>query len=189
VTQIPTLTAPLWAHFRFSVVGTLLSSPPAQGELKGTIESLAATTWIHPVSEGDPKRGHRYRVPGQVHRPGAGPGLLGRGCAPYGTRASRGHGPTSGSRSGWCRNPRDHGHDSLARLRSARNSWRRSSGFGYAISPKFSKCWRFQVLTVGLITDDSSRSSKMTRAWNLHVIVCIGPVCPPFWRLAVLDKE
>ena len=44
-------TAPLWARFRFSVVGGLLSSPPARGELKAAIESLAAKTWTHPVYE------------------------------------------------------------------------------------------------------------------------------------------
>jgi len=43
-------TAALWARFRFSVVGSLLSSPPAQGELKAAIRSLAAKTWTHPVS-------------------------------------------------------------------------------------------------------------------------------------------
>ncbi len=43
-------TAGLWARFRFSVVGSLLSSPPARGELKATIRSLAAKTWTHPVS-------------------------------------------------------------------------------------------------------------------------------------------
>ena len=43
-------TTALWARFRFSVVGALLSSPPARGELKATIRSLAARTWTHPVS-------------------------------------------------------------------------------------------------------------------------------------------
>ncbi len=43
-------TAPLWARFRFSVVGPLLSSPPARGELKAALQALAAKTWIHPVS-------------------------------------------------------------------------------------------------------------------------------------------
>jgi transposase InsO family protein len=43
-------TAELWARFRFSVVGPLLSSPPARGELKAAIRSLAAKTWTHPVS-------------------------------------------------------------------------------------------------------------------------------------------
>jgi putative transposase len=44
-------TATLWARFRFSVVGSLLSSPPARGELQTAIESLAAKTWTHPVTE------------------------------------------------------------------------------------------------------------------------------------------
>lgn len=43
-------TAILWARFRFSVVGSLLSSPPPRGELKAAIKSLAAKTWTHPVS-------------------------------------------------------------------------------------------------------------------------------------------
>ena len=43
----------LWARFRFSVVGSLLSSPPARGELKAAIESLAAKTWTHPVTGRD----------------------------------------------------------------------------------------------------------------------------------------
>jgi len=46
-------TAALWARFRFSVVGSLLSSPPARGALKPALESLAAKTWTHPVSGGD----------------------------------------------------------------------------------------------------------------------------------------
>jgi transposase InsO family protein len=46
-------TAALWARFRFSVVGSLLSSPPARGELKVAIRSLAAKTWTHPVSGRD----------------------------------------------------------------------------------------------------------------------------------------
>lgn len=46
-------TASLWARFRFSVVGGLLSSPPAHGSLKGAIRSLAAKTWTHPVSQRD----------------------------------------------------------------------------------------------------------------------------------------
>ncbi len=43
-------TSTLWAHFRFSVVGSLLSSPPARGELKAAIRWLAAKTWTHPVT-------------------------------------------------------------------------------------------------------------------------------------------
>ncbi len=46
-------TVALWARFRFSVVGSLLSAPPAHGELKTSIESLAAKTWTHPVSGRD----------------------------------------------------------------------------------------------------------------------------------------
>lgn len=40
----------LWAHFRFSVVGHLLASPPRRGELQRAIEQLAARTWAHPVT-------------------------------------------------------------------------------------------------------------------------------------------
>jgi putative transposase len=40
-----------WACFRFSVVGQLLSDPPARGELKTAIRALAERTWRHPVSE------------------------------------------------------------------------------------------------------------------------------------------
>jgi transposase InsO family protein len=43
-------TAALWARFRFSVVGSLLSSPPVRGELKVALRALAAKTWTHPVS-------------------------------------------------------------------------------------------------------------------------------------------
>ncbi|MGH9807116.1 MAG: DDE-type integrase/transposase/recombinase, partial [Terriglobia bacterium] len=43
-------TAVLWARFRFSVVGSLLSAPPARGELTASIRSLAEKTWTHPVS-------------------------------------------------------------------------------------------------------------------------------------------
>ncbi len=43
-------TAALWARFRFSVVGSLLSAPPGQGELKAALQSLAAKTWTHPVN-------------------------------------------------------------------------------------------------------------------------------------------
>lgn len=46
-------TASLWARFRFSVVGSLLSSPPAPGSLKPAIRSLAAKTWTHPVTGRD----------------------------------------------------------------------------------------------------------------------------------------
>ncbi len=46
-------TAALWARFRFSVVGPLLSSPPASGELKAALGLLAEKTWTHPVSGGE----------------------------------------------------------------------------------------------------------------------------------------
>ena len=45
--------AHLWARFRFSVVGVLLSSPPPRGELKAAIRSLAARTWTHPTTGRD----------------------------------------------------------------------------------------------------------------------------------------
>jgi putative transposase len=46
----PSSTGALWARFRFSVVGSLLSSPPARGALQTAIRSLAAKTWSHPVT-------------------------------------------------------------------------------------------------------------------------------------------
>lgn len=42
-------TAVLWARFRFSVVGSLLSAPPGRGQIKVAIRLLAAKTWTHPV--------------------------------------------------------------------------------------------------------------------------------------------
>ena len=38
------------AELRFSVVGPLLASPPAQGELQAAIEALARRQWLHPGS-------------------------------------------------------------------------------------------------------------------------------------------
>ena len=49
----PNSTGARWARFRFSVVGSLLSSPPARGALKSAIRSLAAKTWSHPTSGRD----------------------------------------------------------------------------------------------------------------------------------------
>ena len=49
----PSSTGALWARFRFSVVGSLLSSPPARGALKTAIRDLAAETWSHPVTGRD----------------------------------------------------------------------------------------------------------------------------------------
>ena len=54
MTQQPTpSTAALWARFRFSVIGSLLSAPPARGELKAAIQSLAETIWTHPITDRD----------------------------------------------------------------------------------------------------------------------------------------
>ena len=44
----PNPTGAQWARFRFSVVGSLLSSPLARGSLKTAIRCLAAKTWSHP---------------------------------------------------------------------------------------------------------------------------------------------
>src|SRR5271165_951370 len=49
----PGSTGALWARFRFSVVGSLLSSPPARGALQAAIRSLAEKTWSHPVTGRD----------------------------------------------------------------------------------------------------------------------------------------
>ena len=44
-----------WARLRFSVIGQLLASPPAKGELHAALEELAAREWRHP-STGAPVR-------------------------------------------------------------------------------------------------------------------------------------
>ena len=51
--RFPCSTGALWARFRFSVVGSLLSSPPARGTLQTAIRSLAEKTWSHPVTGRD----------------------------------------------------------------------------------------------------------------------------------------
>ena len=54
MTQIrPCSTGALWARFRFSVVGSLLSSSPPRGMLQTAIRSLAGKTWSHPVTGQD----------------------------------------------------------------------------------------------------------------------------------------
>jgi transposase InsO family protein len=54
MTKKPTQsTALLWARFRFSVIGSLLSAPPPRGELKAAIQSLAEKIWTHPVNGRD----------------------------------------------------------------------------------------------------------------------------------------
>jgi transposase InsO family protein len=42
--------AAAWARFRFSVVGSLLSSPPAHGDLQTALQTLASKTWTHPAT-------------------------------------------------------------------------------------------------------------------------------------------
>lgn len=39
-----------WAHLRFGVVGGLLASPPASGELRAELLRLAEKTWRHPTT-------------------------------------------------------------------------------------------------------------------------------------------
>ncbi len=46
-------SAVLWAHFRFAVIGSLLSAPPPRGELKAAIQSLAEKIWTHPINGQD----------------------------------------------------------------------------------------------------------------------------------------
>jgi putative transposase len=53
MTQNSGSTGALWARFRFSVVGSLLSSPPARGSLQAAIRFLAEKTWSHPVTGRD----------------------------------------------------------------------------------------------------------------------------------------
>ncbi len=43
-------TGALWARFRFSVVGALLSAPHSRGELVTILHELAAKTWTHPIT-------------------------------------------------------------------------------------------------------------------------------------------
>jgi hypothetical protein len=39
-----------WAHLRFGVVGGLLGSPPAPGELRAELARLAEKPWRHPTT-------------------------------------------------------------------------------------------------------------------------------------------
>ncbi len=48
MTETPSTIA--WARFRFSVIGSLLSSPPPRGELKAAIQALAEKDWTHPIT-------------------------------------------------------------------------------------------------------------------------------------------
>jgi len=38
-----------WAHFRFSVIGSLLAAPPARGQLQAQLQALADKRWRHPI--------------------------------------------------------------------------------------------------------------------------------------------
>jgi putative transposase len=40
-----------WAHFRFSVIGTLLARPPCKGDLQKEIEKLAGRVYVHPTKD------------------------------------------------------------------------------------------------------------------------------------------
>ena len=42
--------AAVWARFRFSVIGPLLSAPPPRGGLDDAIQALADKVWAHPVT-------------------------------------------------------------------------------------------------------------------------------------------
>jgi transposase InsO family protein len=38
-----------WARLRFAIIGPLLAAPPSPGELRQSLETLAAQTWKHPI--------------------------------------------------------------------------------------------------------------------------------------------
>jgi transposase InsO family protein len=38
-----------WARLRFSIIGSLLASPPDEGELRARLDELAARSWDHPT--------------------------------------------------------------------------------------------------------------------------------------------
>lgn len=50
-----------WAHFRFSVIGPLLASPPRNGELRAALDALAEATYQHPIT-GAPARFGRSTI-------------------------------------------------------------------------------------------------------------------------------
>ena len=39
-----------WARLRFSIIGTLLASPPDPGQLQRRISELASKSWKHPTT-------------------------------------------------------------------------------------------------------------------------------------------
>ncbi|MDM8536367.1 DDE-type integrase/transposase/recombinase, partial [Desulfobacterales bacterium HSG17] len=51
MTKESTSSSVAWAQFRFSIIGSLLSRPPATGELRKHLEALAAQSWRHPLKD------------------------------------------------------------------------------------------------------------------------------------------
>jgi putative transposase len=51
--DVPESARVRWAQLRFSIVGTLLSSPPARGELKSLLRELSQKTYTHPTRSGE----------------------------------------------------------------------------------------------------------------------------------------
>jgi len=49
-TKNPDARKNIWARFRFSIVGPLLSCPPESGELKALLEALSQKQWRHPIT-------------------------------------------------------------------------------------------------------------------------------------------
>lgn len=47
--QSPFRSTERWAHFRFSVIGSLLAAPPARGQLQAQLQALADKKWRHPI--------------------------------------------------------------------------------------------------------------------------------------------
>jgi len=47
--QPPFRSTERWAHFRFSVIGSLLAAPPARGQLQAQLQALADKQWRHPI--------------------------------------------------------------------------------------------------------------------------------------------
>ena len=58
----PSTTGPLWARFRFSVVGSLLSSPPARGSLHREFAHLPRRPGRIPCPARFPCCGQHHRV-------------------------------------------------------------------------------------------------------------------------------
>lgn len=46
----PIRSSERWAHFRFSVIGSLLAAPPARGQLQEQLKELSAKKWHHPLN-------------------------------------------------------------------------------------------------------------------------------------------